>query len=99
MNVLMFEFMCSRTLNEFNWLFISVAKCLGAVTVCERSFQWTKEHNLICHVIDDVEAVHACLQFLGRDLFISVFKRKAKRYFCRLIYSISFLIAFVIDDS
>ena len=46
-------------------LLFSVAKCLGAVKVCERSFEWTKQHNLISHVIEDVEAVESCLKFLG----------------------------------
>ena len=50
----------------------SIAKCLGAVKVCERSLQWTKEHNVISHVIEDVDAVEACLNFLGK-FFIQFF--------------------------
>jgi len=48
----------------------SIARCLGAVRVCERSFQWTKEHNVISHVIEDAEAVDACLKFLDDHKFL-----------------------------
>eukprot|EP00794_Sanderia_malayensis_P013910 gene13910-15359_t len=42
----------------------SIAKCLGAVTVCEKSLDWTKNHDVISHVLNDKEAVDACLRFL-----------------------------------
>ncbi len=44
-----------------------MAKCLGAVTVCEKSLDWTKHHHVICHVLEDKEAVDACLRFLGKE--------------------------------
>ena len=53
------------SLSIYKVLYFSVAKCLGAVTVCETSFHWTFRHKIISHVIEDVEAVDACLQFLG----------------------------------
>ncbi|XP_046559358.1 serine dehydratase-like [Haliotis rubra] len=43
----------------------SVAKCLGALTVCSRAFEihQKKEHNIQSVVVDDKEAVSACLRF------------------------------------
>ncbi|XP_038053783.1 L-serine dehydratase/L-threonine deaminase-like [Patiria miniata] len=45
----------------------SEAKCLGALTVCRRSFEYYKEHPIPIHsvVVDDSDAMKACLRFLN----------------------------------
>ena len=45
----------------------SVAKCLGAVRICEKAFAWTMNHNIVSHVVEDKAAVNACLRFLGKS--------------------------------
>ncbi|NML17310.1 pyridoxal-phosphate dependent enzyme [Azohydromonas caseinilytica] len=39
----------------------SVATSLGARRVCERAFEWTKQHEVIATTVTDDEAVRACL--------------------------------------
>ncbi|XP_028396401.1 serine dehydratase-like [Dendronephthya gigantea] len=41
----------------------SLAKCLGAQTPCEEAYNWTSRHNLISHVVQDKDALNACLNF------------------------------------
>lgn len=45
----------------------SVAKSLGAKTVCEKALQNTQEHNVYSEVISDYEAVHAVERFLDDE--------------------------------
>lgn len=42
----------------------SIAKTLGAATVSSEAFEWTKKHKIIPCVVEDSEAVSACLKFL-----------------------------------
>ncbi|XP_070571657.1 L-serine dehydratase/L-threonine deaminase-like [Ptychodera flava] len=42
----------------------SVAHCLGALRVCERSFENYSKHTIHSEVVKDKEAVSACLRFL-----------------------------------
>uniref|UniRef100_A0A8D0CE45 L-serine deaminase n=1 Tax=Salvator merianae TaxID=96440 RepID=A0A8D0CE45_SALMN len=45
----------------------SVAKCLGAKTVCQRALDCVRECTIISHVLDDVEAVDAVEKFLADE--------------------------------
>lgn len=42
----------------------SVATSLGAKRVCERAFQWSKEHPIRSVVVSDAAALSACMRFL-----------------------------------
>ncbi|XP_065831246.1 serine dehydratase-like [Oscarella lobularis] len=42
----------------------SIAKCLGAKTVTQKSFDLTKEHPIVSCVVSDKAAVNACDKFL-----------------------------------
>ncbi|XP_033628325.1 serine dehydratase-like [Asterias rubens] len=42
----------------------SRAKCLGALTVCKRSLEYSKEHPIHSVVVDDRDAVNGCLRLL-----------------------------------
>ena len=44
----------------------SIAKCLGAKTVTQKSFDLTKEHPIVSCVVSDKAAVNACDKFLGK---------------------------------
>ncbi|XP_053324914.1 serine dehydratase-like [Spea bombifrons] len=48
----------------------SIAKCLGAKTVCERALQCAKEHNLVSITVDDREAIQAVEKFLDDELML-----------------------------
>jgi L-serine/L-threonine ammonia-lyase len=39
----------------------SVATSLGARRVCDRAFEWTRQHEVIATTVTDDEAVRACL--------------------------------------
>ncbi len=41
----------------------TVATSLGAKKVCDRAFAWSSEHAVFSHVVSDLEAVEACLDF------------------------------------
>lgn len=41
----------------------SVAKCLGACTVSTKTFEYYSKHKVISSVVEDKEAVNACLKF------------------------------------
>jgi len=41
----------------------SIAKTLGAKTVCKEAFEWTKKHKIHSVVVTDKMAVEACLKF------------------------------------
>lgn len=43
----------------------SVATSLGAKRVCERAFQWSKEHSIHSVVVSDRAALNACERFLA----------------------------------
>jgi len=43
----------------------SVATCLGAKRVCERSLQWAKDHPIQSILVSDKSALSACERFLG----------------------------------
>ncbi|XP_072049554.1 serine dehydratase-like [Amphiura filiformis] len=42
----------------------SLAKCLGALTVCQKSLDWGKLHPIHSVVVEDKQAIQACLSFL-----------------------------------
>lgn len=42
----------------------SIATSLGAKQVCENAFNLTRTHDVRCHVVTDLEALHACERFL-----------------------------------
>ncbi|KAE8634184.1 hypothetical protein XENTR_v10002221 [Xenopus tropicalis] len=46
----------------------SVAKCLGAKTVCDRAYECTREHKVISITVDDREAIRAVEMFLDDEL-------------------------------
>ena len=33
--------------------------------VAEKAFEWLSDHNVISHVVDDKEAVSACIKIAG----------------------------------
>ncbi|CAB3985240.1 serine dehydratase-like [Paramuricea clavata] len=41
----------------------SIAKCLGAQRACEEAYNWTTRHKLISYVVQDKDAINACLNF------------------------------------
>jgi len=41
----------------------SIARTLGARTVCKEAFEWTKKHKVESVVVSDKEAVDACIRF------------------------------------
>ena len=41
----------------------SIATSLGARTVCQRALDWTREHEVVAHTIEDRSAVQAVLRF------------------------------------
>ena len=43
----------------------SIAKCLGARRACEEAYNWTTRHKLLSYVVQDQDAVNACLNFAG----------------------------------
>ena len=45
--------------------FYSVAKCLGAKRVSQKSFEWLSQHPVISHVVTDKEAISACINIAG----------------------------------
>lgn len=45
--------------------FYSIAKCLGAKTVCDRALECARKYKVISVVVDDREAVQAIEMFLG----------------------------------
>uniref|UniRef100_A0A8C5LUA8 L-serine ammonia-lyase n=1 Tax=Leptobrachium leishanense TaxID=445787 RepID=A0A8C5LUA8_9ANUR len=48
----------------------SIAKCLGAKTVCERAFQCARETDLISITVDDREVIEAIEKFLDDELML-----------------------------
>ncbi|XP_063310771.1 serine dehydratase-like [Pelobates fuscus] len=48
----------------------SIAKCLGAKTVCERALQYAREKNIISITVDDREAVRAIEKFVDDELML-----------------------------
>jgi L-serine/L-threonine ammonia-lyase len=42
----------------------SIATSLGARQVCERAFDWTRQHPVRSAVVSDLQAVQACVDFL-----------------------------------
>ena len=44
----------------------SVATTLGACTVAEKAFEWTRHHPIISHVVSDREAIEACIKFANQ---------------------------------
>ncbi|KAG8455681.1 hypothetical protein GDO86_001756 [Hymenochirus boettgeri] len=48
----------------------SVAKCLGAKTVCDRALQCATEHKVISITVDDRDAVGALERFLDDELIL-----------------------------
>ncbi|MBI6906801.1 pyridoxal-phosphate dependent enzyme [Pseudomonas sp. SIMBA_059] len=42
----------------------SIATSLGAKMVCERAFELTKQHDIRCQTVTDLEALEACEKFL-----------------------------------
>ncbi|XP_014767599.1 serine dehydratase-like [Octopus bimaculoides] len=48
----------------------SIAKCLGALTVSKRTFECTKMFNILSEVVEDKEAVRACLNFADDEKMI-----------------------------
>ena len=43
----------------------SIATCLGAKRVCERSYQWLSQHPVLTATVTDREAVSACINIAG----------------------------------
>ena len=50
----------------FHYRLCSVAKCLGARRVTEKAFQWMPNHPVTSVVVQDKEAVSACLKFASQ---------------------------------
>ncbi|KAM4809500.1 serine dehydratase-like [Rhinophrynus dorsalis] len=48
----------------------SIAKCLGAKTVCERALECAKEHRIISITVHDRDAVEAMERFLDDELML-----------------------------
>ncbi|GAB1603413.1 uncharacterized protein LOC115216536 [Argonauta hians] len=48
----------------------SVAKCLGALTVCKKAFENSKTFAIHSEVVDDKDAVEACLNFADDERFL-----------------------------
>ena len=42
-------------------MFHSIARCLGAKRVSQKSYEWLSNHPVTSHVITDKEAVSACV--------------------------------------
>lgn len=42
-------------------LLCSIARCLGAKRVSQKSFEWLSNHSVTSHVVTDKEAVSACV--------------------------------------
>ena len=53
-------------------VFCSIAKCLGSKTVCQKLFEYTKNHNIMSQVVSDQQAISACLKFAGGNNFIRI---------------------------
>ena len=49
----------------FYFIVFSVAKCLGALRVCKRSYEWLQNDNVISCVVPDKEALKACVHMSG----------------------------------
>jgi L-serine/L-threonine ammonia-lyase len=45
----------------------SIATTLGARKVCNNVFEWSKKHKIYSIVVDDSEAVNACINFLNDE--------------------------------
>ena len=45
--------------------FYSVAKCLGAKRVSQKSFEWLSQHPVVSQVVTDKEAISACINIAG----------------------------------
>jgi len=41
----------------------SIATCLGAKKVAKTAYDWCRKHEVVSHVVSDIEAVDACLNF------------------------------------
>ncbi|PIO31951.1 hypothetical protein AB205_0149830 [Aquarana catesbeiana] len=50
--------------------FYSIAKCLGAKTVCDRALECARKYKVISVVVDDREAVQAIEMFLDDELML-----------------------------
>ncbi|KAM9331324.1 serine dehydratase-like [Gastrophryne carolinensis] len=48
----------------------SIAKCLGAKTVCDRALECAKKYNIISLTVDDVDVVQALELFLDDELML-----------------------------
>ena len=59
--------------------FYSVAKCLGAKTVSQRSLDLIKEHPIYSTVVPDKAAVDSCYKLLGKT---TCFTMCSKIYLC-----------------
>lgn len=44
----------------------SIAKCLGAKTVCDRALECARKYKVISLTVDDKDALQAVEMFLGR---------------------------------
>lgn len=42
--------------------FCSIARCLGAKRVSRKSYEWLSNHAVTSHVVNDSEAVSACVK-------------------------------------
>lgn len=43
----------------------SIARCLGAKRVSQRSFEWLSQHPILTHTVTDRQAVSACINIAG----------------------------------
>ena len=55
------------------YVFFSIAKSLGARRPCEEAYNWTARHEILSLVIQDRDAVNACLEFAGRKISLSLY--------------------------
>ena len=58
-----------NVMHHFTSFHYSVAKCLGALKVCKRSYEWLQSKNVISCVVPDREALNACVFMAGMQLF------------------------------
>ena len=67
---------CSLTRSLGNWVFyvfyscklptsFSVATCLGAKRVSQRSYEWLSQHPILTHTVTDRQALSACINIAG----------------------------------
>ena len=44
---------------------LSIATCLGAKRVSQRSYEWLSQHPVLTHTVTDRQAVSACINIAG----------------------------------